>query len=868
MTNTRGRSRSTLFLLAIFFFLSFGYQDNLLSQIPELVRDINEFAAPVADPSPNFVISGNKIFFVGYTPETGYELWRSDGTAAGTYLLKDIWPGPQSSQISSIIAATLGTQNLVFFAADDGPTHGRELWKSDGTPAGTILVKDIESGGSSSSPSDIAWFPGGGSIFFSATTSAEGRELWGSAGETGNTVRIVDINPGNGSSNPSHFVQFGSSIYYAADDGVNGRELFETHALDQKTLIKNIRSGSSSSTPAQLVALPGVGIVFFADDGVHGNEPWFSNGAVGNGELLADIQPESLSSYPSNFHQAGSKVYFVANSPTAGQELWVTDGQAGAGHTEITRDINDGPGSSTPRNLTVANSKLFFTAEDGSGDRELWVVSDSLSARQVKDIFPGNISSNPQYLRAVGVTVLFTADDGIHGRELWQSSGSLASTSLAFDVQPGAEGSDSVAIGDLSSGLYFLATTDRTAFFSHSGPPGEFTRRVDLSITGSTRGSYPRGLVVFDNQLFFWASDLTHGYELWKTDGSAAGTLLVKDINPWRYSAIYSISAPVPSGGQLFFAADDGSGYGLELWKSTGTEAGTQLVKDIYPGATSSNPEWLTDLNGLLLFVAENDSYGREIWRSDGTAGGTRLLRDLNSHPGSSSGPRNLTRVGDKVFFAASTDAPTVGEELNVSDGTPEGTYLVKNINTTFGSGSMPNHFAELNGIALFAASDDSAGRELWRSDGTSTGTWRVSDIATGPTSSNPSGLIRLGDRVYFRATTTAYGTELWQTDGTDSGTTQVADINPVEDSGAIGEILLFNARQLLLFAANNGHNGVEPWVSDGSSAGTFMLADCVPGSSPSAVYNFIEIGGYVFFMVMDLEYSYLWRTDANDLWR
>ena len=80
--------------------------------------------------------------------------------------------------------------------------------------------------------------------------------------------------------------------------------------------------------------------------------------------------------------------------------------------------------------------------------------------------------------------------------------------------------------------------------------------------------------------------------------------------------------------GTLFFTADDGVN-GCELWKSDGTAAGTVLVKDIRPGSCSSCPRNLTNVNGTLFFAADDGSDGRELWKSDGTAAGTVLVKDI-----------------------------------------------------------------------------------------------------------------------------------------------------------------------------------------------------------------------------------------------
>ncbi|MFM7463986.1 MAG: ELWxxDGT repeat protein, partial [Cyanobium sp.] len=222
----------------------------------------------------------------------------------------------------------------------------------------------------------------------------------------------------------------------------------------------------------------------------------------------------------------------------------------------------------------------------------------------VKDLTLGGSSFKPQDLTAVGNLLFFTADDGVSGRELWTSNGTTAATVRVKDIRVGK--------GD------------------------------------SLRDEDRNQLTAIGNTLYFVADDGVHGSELWKSDGTEAGTVLVKNINPG-----VKASNPrnfVRMGSTVYFTADDGVS-GMELWKSDGTAAGTVQVKDINPGSTGSFPLDLTVIGNTLYFVAFTNTHGEELWKSDGTSAGTVLVKDI--HFGSTgSEPKDRTVIGNTLYFS------------------------------------------------------------------------------------------------------------------------------------------------------------------------------------------------------------------------
>ena len=395
----------------------------------------------------------------------------------------------------------------------------------------------------------------------------------------------------------------------------------------------------------------------------------------------------------------------------------------------------------------------------------------------------------------------------------------------------------------------------------------------------------------------FEATDASHGRELWVTDGTIAGTTILKNINLGGDS--FSASGINPSsnygamsspfGGSVYFSATDGTN-GYELWKTDGTAAGTVMVKDINANAASSSPSSFAVVGSTLYFNATDATHGAELWKTDGTAGGTVLVADIFTgddpyNPGSpgSSYPFRLTAVGNTLFFVAQDD--THGEELWKSDGTSGGTSMVKNINSfNPGSGEMgsnPNALTAVGNILYFAADDRTHGSELWRSDGTDAGTYMVKNINPTTTAgnsyengSNIQDMVNLNGTLIFFADDGVYGSELWKSDGTGGGTSLIKDINPVETfggtvgSGTAGNTQLTVVGNLVFFVASNGINGAELWKTDGTSAGTAMVANLNPYGA-SAPEEFRAAEGYLYFTAYDgtvgstPQYS-LYRTDGT----
>ena len=826
----------------------------------KLARDINQ--AGNGTTLTNSALIGSTLYFASTDSATGTELWKSDGTPAGTMLLKDINAGTLSSSPANLVV--IGS--TLYFTATDA-TNGNELWKSDGTTGGTLLVKDISTGALSSSPTQL--INAGGVLYFIATDATNGTELWKSDGTSAGTLLIKDIVAGTGSPSIS-LVTAGnaSSVFFNANDGVNGAELWISDGTSVGTfMVKNINvTAGAGSAPAALTMFNSL-LYFSATDGVLGTELWRSDGTSAGTTLVLDINPGSVNAAPATFVPSGSTLFFVATNSSGG-ELWKTDGTASG--TLLVRDISPGSGGSGITAM-VANGVggVFFGATDVfANGSELWKSDGTvLGTQMVRDINPGSPSSNPTNFAMIGGVLYFNATTVASGAELWRSDGTAAGTYALRDLNPGALGSAPSRIMGSGSTLFFVGSNgaDGSELWSMNAAGTSMTLLRDF--TPGTGGSSPTLLRAFGDSLFFLAVDSgATGQEPWLASG--AGVAQIKDVSPGSLGSSITTAAVVESTGlpvtrTVFFNANNlNTGFGTELWKSDGSAAGTQMVLDINPGSAASNPVNITAMNGRAYFTATDGPNGAELWTSDGTAVGTQMVANIMPGSGGSS-PASLTVVGDKLFFVAGDLVN--GGELWMSDGTFAGTNLVKDITP----GSIGTSFSVLTATPdrLFFSGNDgtTASSELWVSDGTADGTYMVRDI--NPTAGGSSAItvmVPFAGQVYFNANDGVNGTELWRSDGTAGGTVMVKDITPGVNSSTISNFVVIGST--LYFSATDGSNGAELWKSDGSTNGTMMVKDIFPGSAGSSPASLTTVGGILYFnaFASTTQGAELWRSDGT----
>jgi len=819
-----------------------------------------------------FTPMGSTTYFVARSADDGNELWRTDGTAAGTQMVHDIAAGTLGGN-----ADIYGLAGGRYVARSWSPEYGNELWVSDGTVSGSRLLKDIWVGTRDSNPDDFVM--SGGRLFFRADDGVYGREIWVTDGTTAGTRMIKDIFLGNNDAGSDINWPVGSGVVFGQNDGPHGWQYFFTNGTASGTryLDNNVNAGGSPD----LVSKAGDEVFYRLDDGANGQELWAFNGNTGQRRMVKDINPGSGSAQIDNILVSGSRVYFWANDGVNGREIWVSDGtEAG---TRMVKDINAGSGDLSADYLTVVGSRLFFRAHNGT-QRNLWVtdgteagtyevkdivpnsddhmdqavggstklffkswssnhgwelwISDGTSAGtfEVKDINPtGDVWMDT--IVAYGDRVFFRADDGVHGREAWTSDGSEAGTFMVADVNtdPNSNGAHSDFDDWRVGGGLFL-------FHPYNGVTREWwvtngtvagTRRIGPATRCA--GSNPDWATISGAVAYVRVCDPATGYEVWASDGTAAGTRVL-DVNPGGGSSPENLTA-LP-GGLLAFRANNGVD-GSEMHITNGTVAGTVKVMETNTLGADSNPEFLTVVGNKLFFTADDGMHGRELWVTDSS--GTRMVAD----PNPADGEANLVvAAGTSGVFYRYNDGVN-GYELWYSDGTSAGTRMVKNLrpNTEGDQNAIPEIFGYVGGKLYFRAGMDSTGWELGVSDGTEAGT-SIVDLRSGSSGSEPGEFRVAGGKVFMQVySDTNPGRRVVSTDGTLAGTIDLVPAS-VGDASA-GELRALGSQ--MVFVANNGNTGRELWISDGTLAGTQLLT-ALNSAASAEPNNLYVVGTKIYF--------------------
>jgi ELWxxDGT repeat protein len=850
---------------------------------------------------PNeLAVSGDILYFEADSEGFGEELWAYDGDEI--YMVKDLSPGTDDTNLSmendegDIASLTVG-EYFYFVAYSD--QEGRELWVTDGTENGTYMLSNIDTD-NNADIEDLIHF--NDEIYFTGEKleNDEWVEAFYKVNFTDNvpvnTTRIADMSDFD-ENTQNYYVDelqvLGDKIYFLSSiEDCCDREIF---TFDGTTISKPFEMAPNARIDELAVSN---GVLYFSSS--RGLE--YSNGEFE--EYHYDNIDEALWYYePSNLSGPLWSVASLPNYTGTFSIFNVND----APRPELLEDININ-GSANINDLTpYLNGVIFEAYTDETGSEPYF--ADLSGATILADLYEGTESSSIDEFFVVDFVAFFETrteeyDEGdnevlfattgltgdtrpvkINDEFLEVNAITPADNNLYFEVEIGNGLGEESGIVQVGEGYFASFLTDANTY-GNGIEDSCYDNAVDFK-------------VVSDSTAYFCANS----NEIWVTDGTTGGTSLFyeADYNIERfyvheshlyftyynnesgnYELVVLDSADVEAGvelveysenysnfneivisGDIMYLSANTSSVGQELFKIDITETPTELelVSDLNEGGASSNPSnFELGEDNELFFTAEYydvENYGVELMFSNGTAEGTTMVLDI--FPGiDNSYPYELEYLNNKLFFVANDGVN--GYEPWVFDGT--NTYMIIDLNEGNGSSSIEN-FIDYNNNVVFG--DYTNGSKLYFTSGTQ-------GEATLIAESNDSyfddfGVI--GNKLFFDNYTEELGTELWVTEGTLESTQLLKDIRVGSRSGGPGDFYVVG--DYLYFEANNGTTGSELFISDGTAEGTVLIEDIYPGSYPdynegeevfdntfdSSPRNFAQLGNKLLFLARNTETSF-----------
>ena len=473
-------------------------------------------------------------------------------------------------------------------------------------------------------------------------------------------------------------------------------------------------------------------------------------------------------------------------------------------------EINTGSNSGSPRYFMEYNGELYFNATV-SFQQRLYKTAGT-GATLVSDLNGNGVGYNPKPLFVLNNKLIFHASSQTHGMELFITDGTATGTTVLLDIYPGPNGS---------------SASDNPDFYAE-----------------------------LNGEIYFWAREASGPSSLWKTDGTAVGT--VKVIDP----VFAGGGTPmVTYNGKIYFLAYSAPGQNPELYVTDGTSSGTGLFLEINPStaanlAAGSSPNNLFVYDGYLFFSADDGTNGRELWRTNGTAAGTTMVADifpntLNPSFGKGSNPDFFIEFDNELYFAArgydvGLNQITGNELYKYSNA--NGWNRVKdiypgNLNSSIGSN---NPFFILNNELYLAAQDGTAGsnQEIWKTDGTESGTIKVINTST-LNNESPNFSLQdkkftvLNNKLIFEHNVQ----QIWVTDGTNAGTQQLTNTGTINVPTGVTAFQPIVYNNEIYFGGNYPTQGVELWkITDSTlSNGNFDSDNFIVYPNPTSDYLNIE---------------------------
>jgi ELWxxDGT repeat protein len=755
-------------------------------------------AAPCAGASPPVVVGYDRVYFSGFDRQHGNEPWVTDGTVAGTFRLGETCVGTCGDPVGPFA----GIGEKVVFAA-----NSRELWSTDGS-GGIRRIAVL----SACCPSPVRGFVyNNGYLYFDADDGVHGRELWRTDGAT--VAMIADLRPGSASANARPLTVFDGDVVVEATGGCP----------------------AWSDPEVPVIPIP---------------EPqerclWREDGDPATPPVPAGLGYGSLQAFVWWHH-----LYFVDDAGSA----WVASPGVGPWRIEGLPELPDLATEGAVQ-MTLfwypfafpdspVEIGLGYSGADGSAGlwrlQTLGPAAAAFAQPRVEDLLPEGHDLE-QVRELIGNQGLMFAGRQADGDvEPWESFGRGGTTRVLEVAQDVASG-EPQPILPVDSSLLFA---------SRAGNAAPWPRQSFLTDgTGSGTAALD-GLTVHEGaqlggKLYLSASSATQE-GLWRLDDAGTAATLIAELPQPRQLVVAKTTA---GSERLWFTTS--VPQGAELWISDGSPGGTQLIADVAPdwqaapggggspgGPTSEAQPFPRDLTaapgaGVVFWTINENGYFL-LWRSNGTAATTYVVGGL----GAERPERFATLPQAVVFTSRSTDGATT-----LWGWSQDQLYRLHQL-VAEGSAGTPLAARGREAFFLARSATPEAGPPrdaLWRTDGSPAGTFQVSAAAHPLYSGDPQSgreLVVAGARIYFTihhlGSDLSSITSLWVSDGSASGTQRLAATEP----WGFPRDLVGTPDGGLIFSAWDWQHGREPWMSDGTTA--TLLADVRPGPLSSEPGPFV----------------------------
>jgi ELWxxDGT repeat protein len=810
-----------------------------------LLEDMNK-ESDLQDSYARFTRAGAYLYFLGWHPDYGNKLWRTDGTAAGTVFLPITGAGQPEPSFGWM--QPLGNK-LCFVVQMNGTA---QVWVTDGTTAGTKPLTNFEdSAGGLYLPAVT-----GDAVYFVLERGYYKNELWKTNGTAAGTLKVYDFNnaDASGVGYVTGMTWSGSRLYLTAVGPSQTYELYQTDGTPGGTSIL-----CQESTPADVLVgqMAGNKLIFTGGPDNYSLEPWVSDGTCDGTHIISDLNQSPIGSNPLFFTNVNDSVFFAANGQS---QVWKTDGSQ-----IITASAADEPNGTVYNLVPYSTSGLAYIRRVVDRDY-IYVANGQQNGSHLVLNLPTGVALYP----SLGGMLFFESYQS-GTRALWVTNGTLNNATFVSNLQH-VMSSQGGAVGSLGNKVYFINDQGKL-----SVTDGTSVNVVTSLVPVTTQGSDAKPLTDFNGDLIFEAnvgSETQYpGVQVFRTGGDS------NDLVRLGAGTVYYDTQAVASAEQIFFNSQSGGSFHLSISHGLANDA-LQL-----PVAAADIG---TIYNDILYFGAG------EPWVSNGTPGGTSMLANLDSVTHSNcpvadpkdskldpkwlpiclpycyctnyyeedSAPKDFVSFNGDIYFSAlgslykipfGTEYPRV-----IAQGSYQGDYYYYPYTLPI---TDVDQITVCGGHLYFRWQvSGSQDRQLWMTDGTTETLRRVTPGESGQ--ANVDHLVAVGDVLYFSNNDSVHGAEPWRTDGTAQGTYMIADVLNGASGSYPGPVCYANGK---IFFAGSGGSGRELYSTSGARADVALVKDIFAGSEGSSPDFLVNGGGTLYFTASELNAGReLWRSDGT----